>query len=224
MDLKFVAREFAKRIVYRSPIFNWVSRPRYSFGIDPIQLAFLVDAIDKTRHLAGNIVEVGVARGMTTVFLKTHMQRSGDARRYICADTFSGFVSEHIEYERNERGKTDSALNGFAYLDVDVFRRNMRRCGFDDVKIVQKDCAALTKDDVGDISVALLDVDLYLPTKRAIGTIYDALLPGGIMMVDDVKMGVPYDGAGAAYFEFCKAANIAPQLVGDKGGVLFKRH
>jgi hypothetical protein len=69
---------------------------------------------------------------------------------------------------------------------------------------------------------ALLDADLYLPTKRAIVTIYDALEPGGIMMVDDVTNGTVYDGAAAAYFEFCKSRNIQPRVLADKAGMLFK--
>jgi O-methyltransferase len=220
MGLAYSAKELAKRIAFRSKALNWISRPRYEYNLKPAQLAALVDAITRTHHLKGNIVEVGVARGMTTLFLLRHMQDIQDTRRYICVDTFSGFVPDDVAYEKAHRGKDDPALGGFAYNDPDVFLQNIQTGGHS-VGIIQKDCGLLTKEDLGAVSVALLDVDLYLPTKRAIGSIYDAMEPGGVMMIDDVTSGV-YDGSAAAYFEFCKERGIEPNVVADKGGMLLK--
>lgn len=221
MDIGYSAREFAKKIAFRSKALNWVSKPTYRYNLKPAQLAFLVDAIDRTRHLGGNIVEVGVARGMTTVFLNQHMREAGDARQYICVDTFSGFTQEAVAYERERRGKDDRGLAGFAYNDASVFRKNIESNGFS-VSIIQKDCGLLDKADIGNVSVALLDVDLYLPTMRAIGTIYDQLQTGGVMMVDDVAMGTNYDGAAVAYFEFCLERGLPPLVIAGKAGMLVK--
>src|SRR5262245_1877534 len=222
MSLSYKARELAKRIAFRSPFLSWLSRPRYAYNLEPGQLAALVDALNKTRYLTGAVVEIGVARGMTTVFLKRHMKETGDMRRFICVDTFTGFLPTDVAYERDQRGKDEPELGGFAYNDPDVFRRNMQALGLDRIDVIQKDCGLLTKEELGPVSVALLDVDLYLPTKRAIGIVYDALEPGGIMMVDDVTEGTVYDGASAAYFEFCRERGIAPDVVAGKGGMLFK--
>jgi hypothetical protein len=59
-------------------------------------------------------------------------------------------------------------------------------------------------------------------TKAAIGVLYDALEPGGVVMVDDVKFGTAYDGAAAAYFEFCRERAIAPDVRADRAGMLIK--
>ncbi len=222
MSFTYMAREFAKRIAFRSRLFAKLSRPRYPYNLKPGQLASLVDALDETRHLNGSVVEIGVGRGMTTVFLKRHMKETGDTRRFICVDTFTGFLPEDVAYEREHRGKDEPELGGFAYNDPAVFRRNMDDLGLDRIDVVQKDCGLLTKEELGPVSLALLDVDLYLPTKRSIGTIYDALQAGGIMMVDDVTEGTVYDGAAAAYFEFCKERGITPRVVANKGGMLSK--
>jgi O-methyltransferase len=222
VSISYSLRETAKRIAYRMPFLNWLSRPRYSYNLSPAQLALLVDAIDRTSHLSGAILEVGVARGLSTIFLKTHMAELGDCRQYICVDTFSGFTDEDVDFERQSRGKTGDGFKSFAYNDVEVFRRNMEHSGFTDIKIIQKDCGFLSVDDIGPVSVAILDVDLYLPTKRAIGTIYDAMQPGGVLMVDDVKFGMAYDGAASAYFEFCKCRGIKPNVFADKAGMLVR--
>jgi O-methyltransferase len=220
MKLAYSAREFAKRIAFRSRALNWLSRPTYGYNLKPAQLAALIDALDGTKHLHGAVVEIGVARGMTTFFLNRHMNEAGDARRFICVDTFSGFLPGDVAYERDHRGKNDPTLKGFAYNDLDIFRRNVAE--FSRVEVIQKDCSLLTPAELGPVSVALLDVDLYLPTKRAIGTIYDALERGGIVMVDDVTANSVYDGAAQAYFEFCKERDIRPRVIADKGGMLQK--
>lgn len=228
VNLPFLARELTKRIAYRSRLLGWLARPAYEYNLHPGELALLVDAIDRTRDLGGVILEVGVARGLTTIFLREHMRCSGDTRRYICVDTFNGFTPADVAFEREERHREGpeygirGALGAFSYNDVRVFRRNLN--GYQ-VDILKKDCGSLTLGEIGPVAVALLDVDLYKPTKRAIGTIYDALIPGGLLMVDDVpeRCGVsPYDGAHAAYHEFCAERGIAPRLVAHKAGILTK--
>ena len=224
MSMTYTARELAKRIAYRSKALNWLSRPTYAYNLKPAQLAALVNALDRTRHMSGSVVEIGVARGMTTVFLKRHMAETADERRFLCVDTFSGFLTEDVAFERNHRGKNHPTLNAFTYNDPRIFAQNMAALGLERIDVLQKDCGQLTPEDLGPISLALLDVDLYLPTKKAIGTVFDALEPGGVMMVDDVTPGTVYDGAATAYFEFCATRGIEPQVIAGKGGMLIKAH
>ncbi|MGZ4814316.1 MAG: TylF/MycF/NovP-related O-methyltransferase [Terriglobales bacterium] len=211
--------ELAKRTVYRTRGLNWLSRPRYTYCLDPGQLAFLVSALDKTSHLSGAVVEIGVARGMTTVFLNTHMSCIRDARPYVCIDTFSGFVPSDIDYELSHRGKPNK-FDGFRYNDVEVFRKNVSQ--FKNVRVIQKDCNLLTAEDTGPVSLAILDVDLYLPTKHALSALYDSLQAGGFIMVDDVKPNMQFDGAASAYHEFCQAINLPPEVICNRAGIIRK--
>lgn len=214
------ALQVLKRIAFRSRLLNWLSRPRYEYNVEPAELAFLVDAIDRTEHLSGAIVEIGVARGMTTVFLNEHLSAIEDTRRYLCVDTFSGFTADDIAYEVARRGKNGAVFGGFTYLDRDVFARNI--AAYKRVLILQKDCNLLTAADLGQISVAFLDVDLYKPTKHALAVIFECLQPDGVILVDDVRPDGIYDGAHAAYMEFCEAYGIKRRLVGNKAGAVFK--
>ena len=217
-------RELAKKIAFRTPALSFLSRPRYPYNLTPSQLAFLVSALDRTRGLAGNIVELGVARGMTTYFLNHHMSLTDDPRKYLCIDTFSGFVESDIAHEKRRK---ESEKNGpmptfaeYAYGEPEIFRKNMQEFGR--VTVIQKDVNLLKLSDVGAVSLALLDVDLYFPTKRALPILFDALLPAGVIMVDDCKMGDFFDGAGAVYQEFCKEHHITPKIIGTKGGIIEK--
>src|ERR1700730_10078460 len=89
-----LAVQHLKRAAFRWPGLRELSRPRYYYNIEPAQLAWLCEAIAASKSHAtfkqpvqGCVVEVGVARGMTTVFLLEHMKKIGDTRTYVCMDT-----------------------------------------------------------------------------------------------------------------------------------------
>lgn len=213
--LKHSVLQIAKRIAYRVPA---LSRPRYEYNVEPSQLAFLVNAIDQTKHLNGCIVEIGVARGMTTVFLNEHLSATNDPRRYLCIDTFSGFTDDDIAFEVSSRGKPRNVFGGFTYLDRDIFAANM--AVYERVQVVQKDCGLLTNEDLGSVSVAFLDVDLYQPTLKALNTLHHVVQQGGLVLVDDIKPSGIYDGAYAAMNDFCSRHGLSYDRIGNKGGAI----
>jgi len=75
---------------------------------------------------------------------------------------------------------------------------------------------------IGPLKLAFLDVDLYLPTKKTLIKVYDSLVDGGAILVDDVLANNKYDGAYQAYMEFCKEYNITPKVIGNKCGLIYK--
>jgi hypothetical protein len=52
--------------------------------------------------------------------------------------------------------------------------------------------------------------------------VFDALVDGGAILVDDVLDGSTYDGAYQAYMEFCAVRGITPRIIGNKCGVIYK--
>jgi O-methyltransferase len=171
----------------------------------------------------GQVVEMGVARGMTTVFLNTHLDALRDQRKYLAIDTFSGFTSEDVDFEVTHRGKIRRAYSGFKYNDEKVFRRNMSRLGFNRVEVLKLDVNRLRSEHLGQVSVAILDVDLYRPTSHALEVTYEALQEGGFIFVDDVSSGTVYDGAAQAYLEFTQRMGLPWIQIGDKCGVVRKQ-
>lgn len=221
--MKALFLEYAKRVAFRNPYLNWLSRPSYPYNLDPYQLAYLIQSLESTRHLRGAVLEVGVARGQTTVFLNTHLRLTSDKRSYLCVDTFEGFLEQDIDHEINIRGKNDNiAYKGFGYNDVHVFEKNMATLGFHNVKVLKKDANQLNEMDLGKISVALLDVDLYKPTLSALRIIFKCLEPGGVILVDDVMDGSLFEGAAQAYNEFCTEVGLFPMVLGRRSGIIEK--
>jgi O-methyltransferase len=215
------ALQQAKRAAFRWPVVREFSRPRYPYNITPGQLAWLCDAIDATRKCSdGCIVEVGCARGMTTLFLLEHMRNAGDNRQYICIDTFEGFVRSDVEYEVEHRGKRTRDFRGFGYNDAAIFEANIRKCGHTNVKFVKSDVSLFSWENIPPIDVMLLDVDLYQPTKTALSASFSRWSKSARVMLDDCQPGTIYDGASVAYQEFCFERGFAPTIVGSKGGVI----
>jgi hypothetical protein len=91
------------------------------------------------------------------------------------------------------------------------------------VTAFKADVARFDYSAMGELCFALLDVDLYDPTSRALPAIWDQLVPGGIIVVDDCDEGTHlFDGARQAAVEFAAEVGVALELRARKLGVLRK--
>jgi hypothetical protein len=213
------AKEAVKALAFR---YTSLGAPTYRYNIEPIQLAFLVNECERLKSSNGNIVEIGVARGLTTRFLCEHITSQGLEKTLTlyAIDTFDSFTRGDLEFEVNERGKSLAELEGFSYNDLDAWKKNFVRYPF--VKAVKGDCASVDYSAIAPIKIALLDVDLYLPTKKTLPKLYASMIEGGVILVDDIMDKSVYDGAYQAYMEFCTDLGIAPHVIGNKCGVIYK--
>ncbi len=75
-------RELFKFVTYRTPVLNRLVMPKYA-GKIPGQLTALVNSISRTREEGGAIVEIGVAKGDTSVFLWNTYEAQGMAEEFI---------------------------------------------------------------------------------------------------------------------------------------------
>jgi hypothetical protein len=218
--------QYLKRAAFRGPGLRELARPRYNYNIEPAQLAWLCMAIEHTRTHTSNaaekgcVVEVGVARGMTSVFLLEHMRQIRDERTYVCVDTFSGFTRRDVEHEVNIRGKNRSHYRGFSYNQKEIFESNLAKCGFKNVLVIQADAATFDWGRLPPIDVMFLDIDLYLPTKAVLENSFGRWSNGAYVMLDDVQPEGDYDGAFQAYLEFCAAKGLPKAKIGNKGGII----
>lgn len=219
MNLKKAVIESSKKFVFRHTSFG---APRYPYTIEPIQLATLVHEIERLKSVEGSIVEIGVARGMTTRFLAEHLTKQGlgSSTTYYAIDTFDSFTEADLQHEVVNRGKNITALRSFEYNDYAVWKANFEQYPF--VKAIQSDCVEVDYAEIAPLKITFLDVDLYLPTQKTLPKLYDATVSGGVILVDDVLDGMPYDGAYQAYMEFCSERGIEPKVIGNKCGYIRK--
>jgi O-methyltransferase len=213
------ALNIAKYVAYRTPLMRLLG-PRYPYKITPGELAFLCDAISNTKEVGGAILEIGVAKGDTSVFLLEHLRTTGDPRGLFLIDTFSGFTPESVEHEIKYRGKDDSDMKAFSYGSEKTLHGSLRGCGYENFTLIKGDASSVEFAKYAPISVVLLDIDLYVPTKVTLENIWPHMSKPGFILVDDCLPDTPWDGALLAYQEFVAAHNLEPAIVGMKGGVI----
>ena len=207
-----------KRLVYR----HIKSTPAYPYMVEPIQLAQIIIELERLKKIKGNILEIGVFRGMTTRFICEYLNNTKNHNsKFYAIDTFSSFTETDIDYETKYRGKKFSEIDSFNINDFDTWKKNFQIYPF--VFPIKSDCSKVDYKKLTPIKLVFLDVDLYLTTKKTLPKIYKLLVPGGIILVDDVKNNTIWDGAYQAYMEFCQEINIKPELIGNNCGIIRKR-
>ena len=184
----------------------------------------LVNEIDNLDSISGNVLEIGVARGMTTKFLAEHIKRQSMSNTliYYALDTFNSFNQEDLEYEVLKRKKKLNDMIAFNYLSLEAWKRNFKEYEF--IKPVKCDCSIVDYKLFTPIKLVFLDVDLYLPTKKALDRIYPHLVSGGTIAVDDCTYDTDgrFDGSFKAYEEFVNENNLTLKIVGNRLGIIKK--
>jgi O-methyltransferase len=215
-------QKLTREILFHTPLKRYFF-PRYLYNFTPPQLCFLCQCIEETKYVAGSIVEVGCANGLTTVFLNKYMTCQNIEKTYNTIDTFSGFVVDDVHCEVSHRGKSEKLFKLFQVNKKKWFDWTMR---VNDIKRVHSFEADINKFDIaalGSLSFILLDVDLYRPVKKALPELYALLSPGGIMIVDDCDpLHIRWDGANQAYEEFMKELRQDGQVMHGKLGIIRK--
>lgn len=196
--------------------------PRYTYNFTAPQLCFLCHSLSETKQVKGSILEIGCARGETTIFLNNYLKNCGIDKEYIAIDTFSGFVKEDIEYEQKFRGKS-SSYRSFRVNKKKWFDGTLQQNGISNVISIQADINQYDLSRHYPISFALLDVDLYRPMKKSLPELYQALESGGIIIVDDCDENDDrWDGSDQAYKEFMEEIGQPIEIVYGKLGVIRK--
>lgn len=227
MSLKETLYRAAVELAYSGPLRNQLL-PRYGYMFSPSQLALLVRVADEVLDLPGIFLEIGCARGSTTIHLNRHIEFRNDTRRYVCIDTFKGFIEADIQHEVRMRGKDEAYLKrSFAQNRRSWFDHTMRINGITNVESIEAPIQDVKLDQIvngAGIAFALVDVDLYLPVKDALAQVWPLMSPGGVIVVDDCdEKHDSFDGAYHAYQEFVAAKDLPLIIEEVKLGVIRKR-
>ena len=195
-------RKLMREIQFHSP---WRRKffPRYSYNFTPNQLCFLTKNLYETKDINGAIAEIGCETGRTTIFLNKFMDENFISKDYIAMDTFSGFTTKDIDYEVNNRNKEKKIKKHFRLNSKRWFDGTMKQNKITRVRSIKCDVNETDLSTYGPFSFVLLDVDLYLPMKKALPEIYNSLAENGVIIIDDCDPDVKeWDGSLQAYKEF----------------------
>ena len=227
-ELGQLARALAFHTAFHTPLRQYLP-PRYQYLHTPAQLAFLCRCLDETRDIPGCIVEVGCYRGETTLYLNYHMTSEGIEKPYAAIDTFSGYKRADLDVDVQYGTHPDVYPTRFEVNDQRWFDAAMLRSGFTRgrVRSIAADAGAFDFARLGPIAFCLSDVVLDKPTRLGLPRIWDALSPGGIIVVDSVDPSLQapgcYFGSCHAYHDFVEELGLDPRFECRQYGVLTKQ-
>lgn len=218
--MKNLVLRITKKIFFSLPIWRYFL-PVMKFDMSIAQLNFITDSLSSVKG-EGSVMEIGVGGGATSVIINQFMQQQKIARKFYAIDTFSGFTFEDILHEQRNRGKKDT-YSYYRSNKRDWYLKTLIAHGIQNAVVFKSDAKEFDYSTIEPLAFCLFDVDLFLPTEHVLPLIYDRLIPGGIIIVDDCSQEISiYDGAGEAYRKFCQRIGCDEEVVHQKLGVLRK--
>ena len=145
------------------------------------------------EKIDGDIVECGVYNGNTLAFIGEINDELNLNKRIWGYDTFNGFVEnsftdKDIDFKTGKKVKNVSDDIFYSLNDVkkNIIQNNNKN--FQKYTLIEGDILETLniKDNVPNkISFLRLDTDIYKTTKKQLEILYDKLVPGGVLHIDD---------------------------------------
>jgi hypothetical protein len=167
----------------------------------PERLVCLSRGIDHlvTQQIAGDIVECGVWKGGSMLLIARKLARMGDTGRDLFLfDTFEGMSEptgedvSAVDHTRAgdllEVADRTEGDNVWCYSPIDEVRSNLQKSAYpmDKMHFIKgKVEETLPEPSIGPIALLRLDTDWYESTRHELETLYDKLVPGGLLIIDD---------------------------------------
>lgn len=181
-------------------------------GLSSGKLYLYLDALRATRTVPGAVVEIGCHLCGTAALGHQMLRKLRSEKDYVCVDTFGGFVDAQFDREQDLGGPAEKR-GAFAANDIRLARRILSMHGADSVQLIQADISSLPAERLPErISVCLIDVDLYEPTKDALEKVRERMAAGGIILVDDCGGATEKWRSDRAFHEFVARSQLEHEV------------
>lgn len=173
------------------------------------ELSALMQAVEQTRNLEGDYVEIGVFSGSSALAALLYMQRINIKRKCYLLDTYTGFNYETAKKSPDMKwDNTHFSWKGFSFKGQNAIDRikGLTACTGQDVKAFQFDvCCDDLPNSIKQIAMANLDVDLYEVVLRGLQILAPLMAKGGIITIEDPTCTHSLAGAYYALHEFLES-------------------
>ena len=171
------------------------------------------------NKIPGDFVECGVYRGGNSIIAAKIFEIHGVEKKIFLFDTFTGMTepgqydfttldSPHVVKKRSLHdmylSKQQNGFTDWAYSSIEEVKSNFKKLNLLSDKIVfikgkVEDTLSVIENIPTSISFLRLDTDWYESTKKELETLYDRVVVGGIIVIDDYGF---FDGARKAVDEY----------------------
>jgi hypothetical protein len=178
------------------------------------KLFFLHEAYRKIRHLPGDIYVFGVWLGQDVVVfesMRAMLEPYNASRKIIGFDTFDGYVGITAADTQSEIIKTDGYSAGSNYMEyleqLLAYHRSENTMGHAVThRLIKGDVtettpAYLTEHPESMVALAYFDIAVYEPTLAALNSISERLMPGSVIVMDELN-DPRYPGETRAFREW----------------------
>jgi O-methyltransferase len=159
----------------------------------------------------GDVIECGCWHGHSTLAIATLLAEGGFGGRFHVFDSFEGGLSDFGPEDesafRLSAAEKDAQVRQFA-SDFELVRAATDRFGFVDLHRgwIPQSFASFSCPQLRFVHI---DVDMYVPTRAALEFVWEQVVPGGCVVIDDYNHAV-FAGATRAVDEFLE--HRAPRL------------
>lgn len=161
------------------------------------------------RQVPGDLLEAGVWRGGSCIFMRCALDALGDReRRVFAADSFEG-----MPVPAGESDGWDYSNIDFLKVSLEQVKLNFGRfTTLDERTVFLKGWFAdtLPTAPVERLALLRLDGDMYSSTMDTLTHLYDKLSPGGFVIVDDY---LSWPACKRAVDEFLQARGLRPDIL-----------
>ena len=174
---------------------HWGFENGFYWFSDVTRLAKVIshwEIIKQTANVPGDIFEFGVFKATSFIRLCTFrdLLEPSHSKKIIGFDIFGKFPinNDTSEVDKNFALKHDE-MAGYG-LDLSEAKSILKRKKFSNISLVKGDVFETLPKYLEDnphtkISLLHLDMDIYDPTKFVLENLWDRVVPGGIVMLDD---------------------------------------
>ena len=167
---------------------DWPSDAETMIGIKRLEnvRACVIDVLE--RGVPGDLLEAGVWRGGTTIFMRAILKAYGDTTRTVwAADSFQGLPKPDAAAYPADANDIHWQFARLV-ITLDDVKENFRKYGLLDEQV--RFLVGWFKDTlpgapIERLAVLRLDGDMYESTMDTLNALYPRLSPGGYVIVDD---------------------------------------
>jgi len=191
--------------------------PYTLLGYDALENVYELAKNIEKHKLEGAFVECGTWKGGAAATMAVVAHRYGDKRKTWYFDSFEG-MPEPTQEDKKEKGKRggvedlagDALKASVSDVEELVFKKlKLSRENNVIIKGWFQDTLPQKKKEIGSIAILRLDGDWYESTKVCLEELYDQVVLGGYVIIDDYGA---WAGCKQAVHEFFNKRNIKPEF------------
>lgn len=168
----------------------------------------IMQAINATRNIDGDYVEIGVFSGSSALAALLYMRRMGIKRKCYLLDTYGGFNYEESKVSQDIKwyGSHKSWIGGQTGNDaMERIRRLTQNTGNEVIVERFNACADELPKNIEHIAMANVDIDIYEAVRDILIKLELRLRVGGIITIEDPTCTPTVIGSYYALYEFLES-------------------